>query len=120
MSEQIVNIYQGEPVNATIVDKDAQGNYVEDLSDYHFEALMHDKYNRLVKSWATTDITYTQVTVDEEVRGMALFGMTGTETAELFPQPYTLEVARVFSDGRAIAVLSGIIDVKPAVIKGGA
>ena len=120
MSEQVVTIYQGEPINATIVDVDEHGTYVDDLSDYHFEAVLRDKYNRVVKSWPEADITYTQVVVEEETRGMALFGMSGTETAELFPQPYTLEVARVFSDGRAIAVLSNIIDVKPAVIKGGA
>lgn len=117
MSE--VNIYQGEPFNAVIVDKDGD-SYVDDLSDYHFEALLHDRYNRLEKSWPVEDIIYTQVTVEGEVRGMATFGMTGTETAALLPQPYTLEVARVFADGRAIAVLQGIINIKPAVIKEGA
>lgn len=117
MSE--VKLYQGEPFTATIADINDQV-YVDDLSDYHFEALLHDRYNHVVKQWAQADIAYEQVVVDEETRGLALFGMSGTETAALLPQPYTLEVSRVFADGRAIAVLSGIINVEPAVIKEGA
>ncbi|MCQ2137893.1 MAG: hypothetical protein MJY60_04225 [Bacteroidales bacterium] len=115
-----VTIYQGEPLTTTIADK-IDDVYVEDLSSYQLEALMRDAGSTVIKKWSSRQgtISFDQVPAGDTVKGVAYFGLRGDETAPMKPGYYTLEMARVFPDGRAIEILTEVICVKAAAIREG-
>lgn len=106
----------------TIADKNDEGTYVTDISSYRLEALLTYNNGPKVKGWSSEEgtITFDSVAVPNVGRkGVAIFRLTGEESAALDAGLYSLELARVFPDGRAIGVLSAAVEISRAQIKEG-
>lgn len=119
--EEKLQVYQGGPLVGTL-EKKIGDIYVEDLSDLHIEALLTPVNGATVKTWDSDDgtIVFDQVTTQQgTLKGVAIFRMTGGETAKLAPGLCTLEVAISYPDGRAIEVKKSVIEIKPARIREG-
>lgn len=113
------DIYQGEPYSFFMAKK-VGGAYVP-LPEDDYEALVKGCGDDVVKGWSTADGTMDRRTMTiggQEIEGLS-FGLTGEDTAKLWPGRYTFESARVLGNGRAIGIIKDIVEVKAAAIRRG-
>lgn len=116
-----MKIYQGEPLSFKLNAKDDEGAYIPSFEGLTFEALLKNTYGKKVRAWSTEDgtIKLGTETIGEATAAYASFFMDGSATAELGVGKYTLEVAKVLSNGRAIGVACEIVNVCEALIRDG-
>jgi len=116
-----MEIYQGEAINFELTVKDDNGSYLPSLSGLSLEAIIKNNFDsQVVKGWSTAKGTMTIGTYTKEgtTIGYASFGISALETSQMCGD-YSLEMAKVLSDGRAIGMVNGIINIKPAIIRRG-
>lgn len=120
MDKKIFQIYRGEPLGSTILAIDGEEKRASWESEV-FEALLVDRFGKVLKTWSTESgtIELGTVTIDDEQVAYARFGADGKFTAKLGPGQYTLEVANVFDDDRAIDKKVDIIEVLDCAIRNG-
>lgn len=116
-----MKIYQGEPLAFEFNIKDDNDQYLPTLEGMSFEALLVYESGKKSKSWSTSQgtITLGVSVVGNITKGYASFGLSGTETADMFPGNYVYEMARVVDGNRAIGILKGAIIILPAMIRKG-
>lgn len=116
-----MNVYQGEPLNFKLTIKDDTGAYLPSLSGLTLEALIKNSYDNVtIKTWSTAGSTITIGTYTEEgtTIGYASFGLTASETKNLCGD-FSMELAKVLADGRAIGLVIHIVRILPSNIKNG-
>lgn len=115
-----MEIYQGEPLGFKINIKGDDDVYLPSLEGIRLEALVANQYKSVVAKWSTDNGMDIGVeTIDGRNAGYVVFGLRGTQTAELKKGTYTMELAKVVDDGRAIGVLQSVVIINEALIKKG-
>lgn len=116
-----MNIYQGEPVGFKMNAKDDEGHYIPSFEGTEYEALLKDSGGEKICTWSTKagSIEHGTETIKDKTAGWLSFFLDGKQTAKLATGMYSLEVAKVIDNGRAIGVMKEIINVRNAVIRNG-
>lgn len=100
-----MKIYQGEPLGGKINIKDGDA-YLPSLEGVSLDAALVSSRGIIVRRWSTEDgtITVGQETIDGQTVGYAAFSASGNVTKKMDGGAYTIEVAKVLEDGKAIGV----------------
>lgn len=112
-----MKIYQGEPLRGKINIKDGDA-YLPSLEGVSLDAALVSSNGFIVKRWSTEDgtITVGQENIGGSAVGYAEFSASGNVTKKMDCGMYTIVVARIFEDGKAIGVARDAVHVSRSAL----